>query len=328
MTSDDSPLSSRISGPAAASELVSLFVFVRLVETGSFSRAAQDLATSPATVSRRLSRLEEHLEVHLVHRTTRHFALTEAGWLFYERAREILRAVENAERSIKTMNNVAGGNLRISASPAFGAMHLGPLLPEFIDRHPGLKVELILEDRFVDLVAEGFDVAVRVGSESASNLRSRRLARERAVVCAAPAYLDRRGVPRTPAELEGHTLLRHTVIPRWLFRVDGIPLEIESGTRVVCNNVTVLRDTAIRGLGLAYLPHFALLDSLAKGELVGVLEDYVAHEIVIDALYAPTPFSAAKVRAYIDFLVEKIPERLGVAEGGVASGNPSVYPLP
>ncbi|WP_394847052.1 LysR family transcriptional regulator [Pendulispora brunnea] len=304
-----------------------MFVFVRLVETGSFSRAAQELATSPATVSRRLSRLEEHLEVHLVHRTTRHFALTEAGWLFYERAREILRAVENAERSIKTMNNVAAGSLRVSASTAFGAMHLGPLLPEFIDRHPGLRVELILEDRYVDLVAEGFDVAVRIGGEWASNLRSRRLSRERAIVCAAPAYLDRRGIPSTPAELEGHTLLRHTVVPRWLFRVDGSIVEVESGTNIVCNNVTVLREAAIRGLGLAYLPHFALIDSLAKGELVGVLENYAAHEIAIDALYAPTPFSAAKVRAYIDFLVEKVPERLGVLDGA-STPTTNAYPLP
>lgn len=288
--------------------LTGMEVFVRVVETGSFTRAAEQTGLSRAMVSKHVLELENRLGVRLLNRTTRKISLTEAGAGYYERSAQIVAEIAEAERAAAQLNLRPRGLLKVNAPMTFGTLHLAPAIPAFIEANPEVTVELTQNDRVVDLVEEGYDLAVRIGRLPDSSLVARRLAPCRMVVCAAPAYLERRGTPRTPDDLTRHDCLGYTYSPdRDLWRFTG-----PEGERLVriagpfrANNGDSLRAAALAGLGLILQPSFILGEDLKAGRLRAVLTDYAAPEIAVHAVYPHGRHVSAKVRQFIDFLVDR-----------------------
>jgi len=257
-------------------------VFVRAVEAESFSGAAQRLGVAKSVVSRRMASLEGRLGTSLFHRTTRRLSLTETGHAYYERARRILADVAEAEDVARRLQSELRGKLKVAAPMSFGLMHLSPAVTEFLVAHPQLEIELDLNDRRVDLVSEGHDLAIRIGKLPDSSLIARRLAPCRHVVCASPAYLQIRGEPPSPECLE-------TISEEWRFRIGGEWRSVRvSAKRLGVNNGDVLRDAAIAGLGLVALPTFIVNDAIQRGELKSVLRDYDLDDPSIHAVCHPT----------------------------------------
>ena len=286
-------------------------VFVRAVEAESFSGAARRLGLAKSVVSRRIGALEDRLGTSLFHRTTRRLSFTETGHAYYERARNILADVVEAEEAARRLQSELRGTLRIAAPMSFGHLHLSAAVAEFLVGHPKLEIDLDLNDRHIDLVSEGHDLAIRIGKLADSSLVARRLAPCRHVVCASPAYLQARGEPRSPEELQSdrHDCLVYSNRPiseEWRFRIDGEWRGVrERGTRLGVNNGDVLRDAAIKGVGLVVLPTFIVGDALRRGELKAVLCDFELDVPAIHAVWAPNRALSAKVRAFVDFLGER-----------------------
>ncbi|HEU4411787.1 MAG TPA: LysR family transcriptional regulator [Polyangiaceae bacterium] len=302
-------------GLGALDDLGAIVAFVRVVDARSYSAAARLVGATTSALSKRVARLEGALGVRLLERTTRRLAPTEAGSAFYERCLRVLDALGEAERAATQLGGGARGTLRLSAPVIFGELHVAPLVPPLLERHPGLGVELSLSDRYVDLVDEGFDLALRIGRLADSSLAARRLGRVPAVVCASPAYLERRGVPRAPDELAGHECLRYSLAGagrEWRLRgPDGKERAYAAGGRCSLNHGGAMREVAIAGGGLAHLPLFLVADALASGRLCAVLDAYRGPDFGLYAVYpagrAPTP----KVRAAVEFFAEALPPRLG-----------------
>src|SRR5580692_648908 len=286
-------------------------VFVRAVEAESFSGAAQRLGVAKSVVSRRMASLEGRLGTNLFHRTTRRVSLTETGHAYYERARRILADVAEAEDVARRLQSELKGKLRVAAPMSFGLMHLSPAVTEFLVAHPQLEIELDLNDRRVDLVSEGHDLAIRIGKLPDSSLIARRLAPCRHIVCASPAYLQARGEPRSPEELEDdrHDCLAYsnrTIFDEWRFWIDGEWRSLRvRPTRLGVNNGDVLRDAAIAGIGLVVLPTFIVSEALRRGDLKAVLCDFELDDPAINAVWPPNRELSAKVRAFVDFLSER-----------------------
>jgi DNA-binding transcriptional LysR family regulator len=291
-----------------------LVIFARVIQDRSFSRAAAELGTSTSAVSKRIARLEQLAGARLLARTTRHVAPTEAGLVLYERCLRILREVEEAELIVAGLTKAPRGLLRLSAPVYFGEVYVAPLIAELLQRELELRVELSLSDRFVDLVAEGFDLAVRIGALSGASLSARKLAVTPVVVCASPRYIARRGRPVAPKDLINHDCLRYSldaVRHSWRFRgkkreaivvpVTG-PLEANHGGS--------LRQAAIAGLGLACLPSFYVAEALERGTLVTVLDEYCADELGVFAVYPEGKLVPPKTRVCIDYLAKALPASL------------------
>ncbi|MBI3446617.1 MAG: LysR family transcriptional regulator, partial [Magnetospirillum sp.] len=265
-----------------------LQAFVRVAETGSFSEAARRLGLSKSMISRQVSSLEADLGVRLLHRTTRSLSPTEAGRAYLERCQRILADLDEANLLVSHLQAVPRGRLRISAPLSFGIGHLAEALPGFLERYPEIELEMGFTDRHVDLVEEGWDVAVRIGRLADSSLIVRRLAPVRRVVAASPSYLERRGRPTRPEELPGHDCLTHggAVASEWRF-VDAagqsIPVEVHG--RFHADNGDVLRVMALAGLGVVLLPTFFMGDDIRAGKLVPVLEDFVPLDASLNAVY-------------------------------------------
>ncbi len=298
----------------ALDDVAALVIFARVIQQRSFTRAARELNTSTSAVSKRIARLEARLGASLLTRTTRHVVPTEAGLALYERCLRILREVEDAELLVADLHAAPRGLLRVSAPVYFGELHIAPLIAQLALLYPELRVELSLSDRFVDVSAEGFDLAIRIGPLSGATLNVRKLVRDPLVACAAPAYLERRGTPQRPQDLLEHDCLRYTLASnkdRWRF-VD------ESGETVYVpvmgpldsDHSGALREAAIAGLGIVYLPQFYLADSLERGELVRVLASHSPPPIDIQAVYPQQQRLPPKTRACLDFLAEELPRRL------------------
>jgi DNA-binding transcriptional LysR family regulator len=291
--------------------LAAIEAFVRVADSGSFSDAARRLNLSKSVVSRQVAALEADLGVRLLHRTTRSLTLTEAGRAFHDKATRILSDVDEAVTSVSRLQQAPRGRLRISAPTNFGIHHLVPAVPQFLDRYPEVELDLVLNDRFVDLVDEGFDVAVRVGRLADSSLVSRRLAPFRAEVCASPAYLAAHGAPASPDDLAGRACLTYSYldpVDEWSFATaDGKPWPVTVHGRLRVNNADALRVAALHGLGLAYLPTFLVGDDLEAGTLVAVLQDYMPRRQgrAIHAVYPHARHLSPKVRAFVDFLAER-----------------------
>jgi DNA-binding transcriptional LysR family regulator len=275
-----------------------MLVFVRVVSLGSFTGAAESLSVPKSTVSRQVARLEERLGVRLLHRTTRAVRVTEAGQVFYERAVRIVTDIEEAEELVARNQAVPRGPLRVSAPITFGTMYLPPLVSAFLAAYPDVELSLELSDRKVDLVEDGYDLAVRVGVLDDSSLVARRLGHAHAVVCAAPSYLAVRGVPRTPDDLRDHVALRYAYSGNsgWRFLHGTTPV---SGP-LICNNGEVLRDAAIAGRGLIYTPRFMVAEALLRGDLVSVLEQYVPQLGGVYAIFPHHRHLSSRVRAFVD----------------------------
>ncbi len=288
-------------------------LFAQVVGSGSFSEAGRSLGMAPSSISRQISALEDLLGVRLLNRTTRKLSLTEAGRLFHERAERILADVEEAAVAVTALDGAPRGTLRLNAPVGFGNYHVAPALPAFLERYPDLKVELSLSDNFIDLVDEGVDVAVRIGALRDSTLVARRLADNRRVVYGSPAYLDRFGVPRHPDDLINHHCMayRYRQGPQiWLFEKDGERREITVTGPLTATNSESLHKAALGGSGLVMLPTWMGYEDVRSGRLLAVLEDWTMSptslESGIHVVYPANRHLAPKVRAFIDFLADRI----------------------
>ncbi|GAB4344862.1 MAG: LysR family transcriptional regulator [Gammaproteobacteria bacterium] len=290
--------------------LTDIAVFVQVVESGSFTAAAEKLGLSKSVVSKYVTRLEERLGARLLHRTTRRLSLTEVGRVFHARSQLGLRELEEAEAEVSRLQGAPRGELRINSPMSFGILHLAPALPEFLSLYPELTVDMNLDDRRIDLVEEGFDLAIRIGELPDSSLVARRLAPCRHVVCGSPRYFERCGLPRTPEDLRDHNAItfKYQDSPHeWHFvtPTGGVARVRVSGT-IRMNNSLGLREALLRDVGLTLTPSFVVGADIAAGRLRAVLTDYQALELSIYALYPERRHLSPKVRAFIDFLSQRL----------------------
>ncbi len=290
-------------------KLTGMAVFARVVEARGFTAAARQLGMSKSAVSKAVAALEDRLGARLLNRTTRRLSLTEVGHAFYERSARVVAEAEEAELAVTRLQEAPRGTLRLSAPLSFGLRHLGPALPGFMAAHPELRLDLDFTDRFVDLIEEGYDLAVRIGHLPDSSLIARRLAESRLVVCAAPAYWDRRGRPERPEELGGHDCLTYAYHPNpaeWPFAEPGgrrIAVRVDGALRT--NNGDVSLQAALGGLGVVRLPTFIVGPDLAAGRLEAALTAYELPPLGVFAVYPHNRHLSAKVRAFVDFLAER-----------------------
>lgn len=284
----------------------SMTVFVKAVETGSFSAASEALRISPQLVGKHVQTLEQHLGVRLLNRTTRRQHLTDIGTVFYERARIILAEVEAAEGLAAETRAIPCGRLRINAPVTFGIHALAPRLPEYLRSCPQVSVDLSLSNRFVDVVDEGFDAVFRIGDLSDSSLMARPLAPYRLVLCAAPAYLAAREPIETPQDLPHHECLgfSHTELrTHWTFDGPGGCVTVPISGRLMVDNGESLLPIALAGMGLLLQPFELVAAELASGKLVTVLPEYSIPARPMHILYAPGRRITPKLRSFIDFAV-------------------------
>lgn len=293
---------------ATMNQLEDMQIFAATVEAGSFTAAAERLGLSKQFVSRRVMALEERLGVRLLNRSTRRLSVTELGREFFERVGRILEDVADAEQAMCRDHASPRGTLRIAAPVSFGTLHLSPRLPALLARYPELRLEIDLNDRYVDLLAEGYDMAIRIGALRDSSLVARALAPVRMLACASPGYLAARGTPASPAELAHHDCLPygHSRGVEWQFQQDGKPLGIAIAGRLRANNGELARDAAIAGLGIALLPEFMLSEALEEGRLLPLLEAYAPPPSAVHAVYPRHRQSSVAIRACVDFLKEAL----------------------
>ena len=281
-------------------------VFVAVVEAGSFIGAADALAVSTAAVSRQVSSLEERLGVRLLHRTTRRLSLSEEGEIFFQRARELLSELDEAEAEITARSGQASGQLRVNAPVSFGILCLAPLWGDFVAAHPDLTLDLTLSDRRVDLVEEGFDLAVRIGQLADSSLISRRLADVRLRLCCAPDYLRIHEEPEHPAQLSEHTVWAYRYFVAgddWPFRGPDGATTVRIKPAVRTNNGDTCVAGALAGHGIVLQPDFLVASHLRSGRLIELLPQWRGAEMGIYALYPSRKHVAPKVRLLVDFLM-------------------------
>jgi DNA-binding transcriptional LysR family regulator len=286
-------------------------VFVRVVELRSFSAAAARLGMSKSAVSRRVTELEQRLGARLINRTTRKISLTEVGQAFHARCLQILADIEEAEGAASALGANPRGLLRVTGPVSFGTLHLAPAIPAFLARYPEIELELDLSDRFVDLVEDGYDVAVRIGRLRDSSLVARRLCAARRLTVASPDYLARRGTPQRPDDLAGHDCLLYTNAPlaeQWAYATapdaaETRPVRVHGPLR--SNNGDLLRDAAVAGRGIAVLPSFIVWREVEQGRLVPLLGSFETLPTVVHAAYPASRHLSSKVRVFVDFLAER-----------------------
>lgn len=283
-------------------------IFATVVEQHSFSAAAETLGLSKATVSKAVSRLEAHLGTSLFHRTSRRLALTEAGRALSDRAARILAEARAAEDSAQEGARLPSGRIKLAAPMSFGVANVAPLLTAFLADHPDIEIDLHLSDARVDIVAEGFDVALRIATLADSTLRARRLCGIASHIVAAPAYLASHGTPAHPADLARHRLLGYSNVPGpWRFAgPDRQEVFVKVGGPLSANSGEALMPALLAGLGIARLPDFILGDHLASGHVVEILPDWRPAEIGLHLLTPPSPLRPARVEALMTFLAERL----------------------
>jgi DNA-binding transcriptional LysR family regulator len=290
-------------------ETQELLVFHAVVKHASYAKAADELSLSPSGVSRIVTRIEERLGVRLVQRTTRKLALTEAGMSFHARTAQILADLADAEAEVQQTLRRPRGNLRMSAPVVFGQLYITRMLGEMLGRFPELSIDLSLSNRFVDLIEEGMDLAIRVGSLGDSRLMARRLCVNRRVLVAAPSYLERHGTPKSIEDLAKHDCIIFTGFTRpreWKLIGPQGPVTVSVSGRVATDNVEVLTSTSTQGLGIAVGATMSVNTALKSGELVRVLPDWEFEQTAVFAVYPSGRQLSSKVRATVDFLVEKL----------------------
>lgn len=283
-------------------------VFVTVVSRSSFTRAAEALDTSPANVTRYVNELEAHLGTRLLNRSSRKLSLTETGEALYERCKFILEEVAEAEASASSASLQPHGRLRINAPLSFGILHLAPLWPRFRRKYPDVTLDISLIDRVVDIVEEGFDLAIRISRGGSTTHIARRLATSRNIVCASPDYLRRHGRPETPAELASHACIAYTyaaMAEQWhLTDEAGKEHIVNVRSVMLTNNGDTARAAALAGEGIIWQPTFLIGDDLRAGRLVPLLPGFRLPDIDVQAIYPSRRHVSAKVRVMIDFLAE------------------------
>lgn len=299
--------------------LTGMQVFTRVASLGSLSAAARALGMSQTMATKHLSATEGRLGVKLMHRTTRRLTLTDAGRRYLETAERILAEIEESEADIAAERLEVRGTLRVSVPVSYGVREIAPRVPDFVARHPAIKLDLGLNDRQVDLIEEGWDMAVRIGELTGSTLNARKLAPCGTAVCASPDYLARHGTPKTVAELTGHNCLGYTLTrsvgpDTWLFGNHG-QRTIKVSGNLQANNGDCLMMAALGGLGLIYTPMYLVTDAIRTGELVAIELDLPTMDLPgVFAVYPSERRPPAKVRAFIDFLVAELsaPRKAGL----------------
>lgn len=283
--------------------------FVRVVEAGGISAAADRMGIAKSVVSRRLKELEEHLGVELFHRTTRQMNLTDTGRAFYQQSVRILEDILEAEHATSQFHGAIKGSLKIAVPLSFGLMHLGPAINEFLQTHPDIAFDLDFNDRQVDILAEGFDLAIRIASLPDSSLIARKLAPIQAIMCASPAYLERMGAPQSLEELIKHRCLVYNLISNFenwnVYNVEGQLIKTKIVSYLKASNGEFLRDAAVDGLGIVLMPTFIVYKEIESGALIPLLPEYQFSQLAAYAIYPQTRHLSQRVRAFVDFLIKR-----------------------
>lgn len=291
-------------------DLAAMQVFVRVVETGGFSAAGRALGMAPSSVSRRIGELEASLDSRLFRRTTRKLSLTEAGSIFFERSRQIVAAVEEARLAVTQDRAAPSGILRISVPSGVAQLRVATAVAAFHERHAAVRIVMAVTDRLVDIVDEGWDIAIRIGRLEDSSLVARKLGEGRRILCANPSYLERAGRPGRPVDLDDHACLTfrgHPGSNTWRFRKGDAVTEVRATGPLFADNGEALVEAACAGMGLVLMPEWLVGDELARGRLVEVLSNYTPEPAATPfyALYAPGPYTAPKIRVFVDFMADR-----------------------
>lgn len=283
--------------------------FAKVVESGSFARAADRMGVSVSAISRQVADLEAHLGARLLNRTTRRLSLTESGSVYYERCVQLLADLEEAEEAVSSTAVVPRGTLRLTAATGFGSGYLASAIAEFRERHPQLRFDILLSDRAVDLVDEGLDLAVRIGEIGSQALIGRRVGVSRMVCCASPSYVERNAPLRSPEDLAAHACLTYaysSIGNQWHFTdAAGGLHEVRVSGPAQANNGAMLAALAVAGAGIILEPDFIVAADVRAGRLVRLLPEYAAPSIGIHAIYPSRRHLSAKVRAFVDFLAAR-----------------------
>jgi len=283
-------------------------VFVGVINAGSFTAAARALGHSTSYVSKEITRLEKRLGSRLLNRTTRTISLTDAGRAYYDRCSQIVIDAENAERSISQLQDTPRGLLHVNAPGSFGSKYLLEVLPQFMHRYPEVKLEVEFNDRLIDVVAEGYDVVIRVGKIKDTNLVARKFTSSRGVIVASPDYIKHKGCPGRAEDLTQHDCIAYSLLPtptQWDFYKDGVRSSITVDPRAMCNSAEIEVAMVVHGIGITRLPLFTCEQEVASGKLQIILEDYDQVKFDVYAIYPHRQYLTAKVRAFVDFLVDE-----------------------
>lgn len=290
-------------------KLTSMLVFTKVAKAGSFASAAKELGLSRAMATKHVMQLENGLGIRLLNRTTRNLSLTEVGMVYLERCLQILDEMEEMEIAVTRLQTEPRGVLKVSATPFFGAYHLAPAIAAYTEVYPDVNVELMLQAGYIDLIEEGFDLAIHLDELRDSSLIARKLGSSQRLVCGSPSYFKKRGVPRTPDDLRKFNCLVNSTLPprdQWQFSVPGGETTVVRVAGTMHSNVAdALRMAALSGLGLVLLPTYMVGQDIRKGRLQAVLTDYVPSPLEIHAVYPHRKHLSAKVRTFVDFLHER-----------------------
>jgi len=284
-------------------------VFTAVIEQGSFSKAAEKLGITKSAVSKRIAGLEAQLGVKLLYRTTRKLRLTEAGERYFAYALQALQAAQEAENAATELQRVPKGTLRVSSPMSFGRLHLAPMIPLFLQQYPQINLHMDMSDTWSDVIAEGFDLALRAGDLVDSSLIARKLTPLHSVLCASPGYLAEHSVPKMPQDLIHHNCVLytyHTVVNEWEFIKNGEEETVRISGNYQVNNSEALRESLVQGLGIGRLPTFIAGGDIDAGRLVSVINDYVMPYKSLYAVFPEKQYMPEKVRVFIDFLVEHL----------------------
>jgi DNA-binding transcriptional LysR family regulator len=291
---------------------IAVMAFSKVAQAKSFTAAAQELRLSKGTISKLINKLESSLKTKLIHRTTRRFHLTETGQAFLEGANRLCEIIEEAESSVAQLEAEPRGLLKISAPTSFGSRYLAAAVADFLGHHPGISIDMVLNDRFIDLIEEGFDLAIRIGGLKDSTLIARKLAPMTLTVTASPTYIAASGMPRAPAELARHncliyTLSTTTASDRWTFVGPEGRKTVKVEGSLQANNAEVLLASAVAGLGILVAPDFIVAESLRTKKLVPVVPGYRISSAgaAIHVVYPPSRRLSPKLRAFVDFLAAR-----------------------
>lgn len=293
---------------AVADPLEGMTVFAAVVDAESFSGAARTLRYSKAAVSTQIQKLEDRLGVRLLNRTTRRLSMTDEGRAFYEHCRRILDEAREAVDALDSLNANPRGVLRINAPMSFGTLHLGSAIADFVQNHPDIEIDLVLNDRQIDIIEDGFDLAIRIASLPDSSLIARRLAPCRRIVLASPAYWDRHGRPKHPLDLKNHEALIYDYLAEpdtWTFKGPEGAISVNVQGRFRANNGEILMDAAKRGLGVNYAPTFFCCGEIQQEALEEVLSAFEDDALSIYAVYPHRRHLSPRVRAFVDFLADR-----------------------
>jgi DNA-binding transcriptional LysR family regulator len=286
-------------------DLNQMFLFVRVVQAGSFSAAARQLAVPKSTLSRKVSELEERLGVRLLQRTTRKLGLTDAGRVYFDQAAQVVAGAQEAEQAVGSLQAAPRGLLRVTAPMSFAI--LAPVLTEYLTKHDDVQIEVVCTDRRVDIVAEGFDLAIRAGPMRDSSLVARSLGVHRLVLVASPAYCREHGTPRAPRDLARHTCIAFMAAPHvWALEAEGERVEVRVSPRLTVNDLDILAAAAVDGLGIALMPEFVCVEDVRKKRLQRLLPEWCSAAVPLHAVYPTARHLSPKVAAFVELVRSKL----------------------